>query len=249
MTTTGRPDAAPGRTDQPALASSSRRPSRSRSWSGSASSSRSAAKEQFAFDTEWMGEIVEHRSPLWLGPALFFNYAGGGIVGSFVVPRGDLPAPSRVPKAVGCDLLRDGEHPVGRLRADPQADGGPGAADGDPRARRPRFIPVRAYRERGDDGRGARDRLPVRLGVGRRGGVGDPDGGEPHLPRRALAERHDRRAAPRRRGRRSSSGRRWRTGWQRERSGPHPFFLSHAGRALHSAAREAKAAARGAKSA
>lgn len=40
----------------------------------------------FGLDTEWMGEIVEHRSPLWLGPALFFNYAGGGIVGSFVVP-------------------------------------------------------------------------------------------------------------------------------------------------------------------
>ncbi|WP_285114022.1 phosphatase PAP2 family protein [Leifsonia sp. fls2-241-R2A-40a] len=43
-------------------------------------------KEPFALDTEWMGEIVEHRSPLWLGPALFFNYAGGGIIGSFVVP-------------------------------------------------------------------------------------------------------------------------------------------------------------------
>jgi len=40
----------------------------------------------FEVDTEWMGEIVEHRSPLWLGPALFFNYAGGGIVGSVVVP-------------------------------------------------------------------------------------------------------------------------------------------------------------------
>ena len=43
-------------------------------------------KLPFGIDTEWMGEIVEHRSPLWLGPALFFNYAGGGIVGSFVVP-------------------------------------------------------------------------------------------------------------------------------------------------------------------
>lgn len=40
----------------------------------------------FEIDTEWMGEIVEHRSPFWLGPALFFNYAGGGIVGSVVVP-------------------------------------------------------------------------------------------------------------------------------------------------------------------
>lgn len=43
-------------------------------------------KEPFAIDLEWMGEIVEHRSPIWLGPALFFNYAGGGIVGSVVVP-------------------------------------------------------------------------------------------------------------------------------------------------------------------
>ena len=40
----------------------------------------------FEIDTGWMGEIVEHRSPFWLGPALFFNYAGGGIVGSVVVP-------------------------------------------------------------------------------------------------------------------------------------------------------------------
>ena len=43
-------------------------------------------KEQFAFDMAWMAEVVEHRSPIWLGPALFFNYAGGGIVGTFVVP-------------------------------------------------------------------------------------------------------------------------------------------------------------------
>jgi len=43
-------------------------------------------KEPFALDLEWMGEIVEHRSPIWLGPALFFNYAGGGIVGSIVIP-------------------------------------------------------------------------------------------------------------------------------------------------------------------
>lgn len=43
-------------------------------------------KLPFELDTEWMGEIVEHRSPFWLGPALFFNYAGGGIVGSVVVP-------------------------------------------------------------------------------------------------------------------------------------------------------------------
>jgi undecaprenyl-diphosphatase len=42
--------------------------------------------EPFAIDLEWMGEIVEHRSPVWLVPALFFNYAGGGIVGTIVVP-------------------------------------------------------------------------------------------------------------------------------------------------------------------
>jgi undecaprenyl-diphosphatase len=40
----------------------------------------------FSVDQEWMGEIVEHRSPLWLGPALFFNYAGGTLFGSVVVP-------------------------------------------------------------------------------------------------------------------------------------------------------------------
>ena len=43
-------------------------------------------KLPFEIDTEWMGEIAEHRSGFWLGPALFFNYAGGGIVGSVVVP-------------------------------------------------------------------------------------------------------------------------------------------------------------------
>ncbi|MET3566199.1 undecaprenyl-diphosphatase [Leifsonia sp. 563] len=43
-------------------------------------------REPFAIDAEWMGEIVEHRSPLWLGPALFFNYVGGSILGSVVIP-------------------------------------------------------------------------------------------------------------------------------------------------------------------
>jgi undecaprenyl-diphosphatase len=42
--------------------------------------------EPFSIDLEWMSEIVEHRSPVWLVPALFFNYAGGGIVGTIVVP-------------------------------------------------------------------------------------------------------------------------------------------------------------------
>ena len=42
--------------------------------------------EPFTIDLAWMGEIIEHRSPLWLGPALFFNNVGGGIDGAFVVP-------------------------------------------------------------------------------------------------------------------------------------------------------------------
>jgi membrane-associated phospholipid phosphatase len=37
-------------------------------------------------DAEWMEEIVEHRSPVWEGPALVFNYLGGGVVATFVVP-------------------------------------------------------------------------------------------------------------------------------------------------------------------
>ena len=43
-------------------------------------------REPFALDLEWMEEIVEHRSPFWLAPALFFNYAGGGVLGSVVFP-------------------------------------------------------------------------------------------------------------------------------------------------------------------
>ncbi|UFS57913.1 phosphatase PAP2 family protein [Subtercola endophyticus] len=37
-------------------------------------------------DTDWMDEIIEHRSPIWTVPSLFMNYLGGGIVGVFVVP-------------------------------------------------------------------------------------------------------------------------------------------------------------------
>lgn len=40
----------------------------------------------FSFDREWMGEIVEHRSPVWLVPALVMNSLGGGLLGVFVVP-------------------------------------------------------------------------------------------------------------------------------------------------------------------
>ena len=30
------------------------------------------------FDTDWMQEIIEHRSPLWLGPSLVMNFIGAG---------------------------------------------------------------------------------------------------------------------------------------------------------------------------
>ncbi|WP_295122833.1 phosphatase PAP2 family protein [uncultured Leifsonia sp.] len=42
--------------------------------------------EPFAVDLKWMAEVVEHRSPGWTVPALFFNYVGGGILGSVVIP-------------------------------------------------------------------------------------------------------------------------------------------------------------------
>ena len=37
-------------------------------------------------DTEWMGEIIEHRSPIWEIPSLFMNALGGGLFGVLVVP-------------------------------------------------------------------------------------------------------------------------------------------------------------------
>lgn len=42
--------------------------------------------EPFAVDLRWMAEVVEHRSPVWTVPALFFNYVGGGLLGSVVIP-------------------------------------------------------------------------------------------------------------------------------------------------------------------
>ncbi|ROQ36754.1 undecaprenyl-diphosphatase [Frondihabitans sp. PhB188] len=39
-------------------------------------------------DAEWMEEIVEHRSPIWQGPALVMNFIGGGWFGVFAVPIG-----------------------------------------------------------------------------------------------------------------------------------------------------------------
>ncbi|MEP6481823.1 MAG: phosphatase PAP2 family protein [Rhodoglobus sp.] len=40
----------------------------------------------FGFELEWMGEIVEHRSPFWTVPALVFNAIGGGLIAIAVVP-------------------------------------------------------------------------------------------------------------------------------------------------------------------
>ena len=40
----------------------------------------------YGFDTEWLGELVEHRSPFWDVPAFAMNFLGGGWLGVFVVP-------------------------------------------------------------------------------------------------------------------------------------------------------------------
>lgn len=37
-------------------------------------------------DAEWMEEIIEHRSPVWLVPSLVMNTIGGGVVGVVVLP-------------------------------------------------------------------------------------------------------------------------------------------------------------------
>ncbi|ROS61715.1 undecaprenyl-diphosphatase [Frigoribacterium sp. PhB160] len=41
-----------------------------------------------AVDEDFMGELVEHRSPFWEAPALVFNVVGAGLIGVFVVPLG-----------------------------------------------------------------------------------------------------------------------------------------------------------------
>ncbi|GAA2239132.1 hypothetical protein GCM10009851_25470 [Herbiconiux moechotypicola] len=46
----------------------------------------------FAIDTEWMEEIVEHRSPVWDVPSLVMNSLGGGVIATFVVPLGVIAA-------------------------------------------------------------------------------------------------------------------------------------------------------------
>jgi len=43
---------------------------------------------RIGLDEEFMGELVEHRSPFWQVPALVFNVVGAGVVGVFVVPLG-----------------------------------------------------------------------------------------------------------------------------------------------------------------
>ena len=40
----------------------------------------------FEFETEWMEEIIEHRSPFWLVPSLVMNFLGGGWFGTLLVP-------------------------------------------------------------------------------------------------------------------------------------------------------------------
>lgn len=42
----------------------------------------------YGFDTEWLGELVEHRSAFWDVPAFAMNFLGGGWFGVFVVPLG-----------------------------------------------------------------------------------------------------------------------------------------------------------------
>ena len=37
-------------------------------------------------DTEWMDEVIEHRSPIWEIPSLFMNALGGGLFGVLIVP-------------------------------------------------------------------------------------------------------------------------------------------------------------------
>lgn len=37
-------------------------------------------------DTEWMDELVEHRTSFWEVPAMVMNYVGGGVFAIFVIP-------------------------------------------------------------------------------------------------------------------------------------------------------------------
>jgi undecaprenyl-diphosphatase len=44
------------------------------------------ADKPFAFEVQWMGELVEARAPVFTVPALFLNWIGGGIAGIAIVP-------------------------------------------------------------------------------------------------------------------------------------------------------------------
>ena len=40
----------------------------------------------FRFDSKWMEEVIEHRSPVWDIPAYVMNWVGGGIFGVTILP-------------------------------------------------------------------------------------------------------------------------------------------------------------------
>lgn len=40
----------------------------------------------FNFDTRWMEEVIEHRSPIWDVPAFVMNWIGGGVFAAFILP-------------------------------------------------------------------------------------------------------------------------------------------------------------------
>ncbi|MBG6055428.1 undecaprenyl-diphosphatase [Salinibacterium sp. CAN_S4] len=40
----------------------------------------------YGFDTSWLGELVEHRNPIWDVPAFAMDFLGGGWFGIFFVP-------------------------------------------------------------------------------------------------------------------------------------------------------------------
>ncbi|WP_394551034.1 phosphatase PAP2 family protein [Agromyces sp. MMS24-JH15] len=44
------------------------------------------ANKPFGFEVEWMSELVEARAPVWTIPALGFNWIGGGIGSTVIVP-------------------------------------------------------------------------------------------------------------------------------------------------------------------
>ena len=205
-------------------------------------------KEQFALDTEWMAEIVEHRSPLWLGPALFFDYAGGGLVGSFVVPLvifalllafrrpwgATYFAAASVLSVVCVQVIK---HTVGRARpTDILVQSDLGSFPSGHTANAATMVVVLGIVFPFVWVRVVGAAWAVLMAVSRTylgaHWLSDTIGGLvlgagiAIIIWAPLAYR-----------------------LERERSEPHPFFLSHAGRTAHAAARDAKAAASGAKGA